>query len=246
LETVAHTSIMARPREFDRQAALQIATKLFWQRGFEGVSVSELTGAMNIATPSFYAAFGSKADLYREALECYQHRPGALSTCPLEIDIPVRDAVERVLRMAIATVCELSPSSGCMIANGLLAASPEHDGLAEITANLRGGLIAALEQRLVIAVKRGELAIGTDARTLARYFSAIVQGISVQGLDGAGKVELERLVQFALNGLPIATMAPAPAVGPATQRKSNAVRAEANASKQPASRRTARGRRPRT
>lgn len=193
---------MGRPREFDRVEALRVAMKLFWQRGFEGVSVSDLTAAMDIATPSFYAAFGSKATLYRETLECYQKRARALSTCPLESDLPLREAIERVLNMAIATVTELSPSPGCMIANGLLAVSPEHRELAELPASLRRGLIAALESRLQIAAERGELMPGTNAATLARYFAAIVQGISIQARDGSSEADLRALVRFALEMLP--------------------------------------------
>jgi len=70
---------MARPREFNRQAALKIAMDLFWKHGYEGVSIAELTTAMKIAPPSLYAAFGSKAELYKEAIDAYQSRPGALS-----------------------------------------------------------------------------------------------------------------------------------------------------------------------
>jgi TetR/AcrR family transcriptional regulator, copper-responsive repressor len=216
---------MGRPREFDRHNALQIAMRLFWQRGFEGVSVADLTAAMNIAAPSFYAAFGSKAALYREALECYQHRPGALRICPLQMQPPVREAVGRVLRMAIATVAELSPSAGCMIANGMLAVSPELAELAELPAGLRRGLVEALEMRMERAIEHGEIAAGSSAKTLARYFAAIVHGVAIQGRDGASREQLEQLVEFALGVLPIATTAQS---GRASRTKRSAPRGDRN------------------
>ena len=61
-----------RPRGFDRDAALRRAMELFWRRGFEGVSMADLTAAMGIAAPSLYAAFVSKEALFREAIALYR------------------------------------------------------------------------------------------------------------------------------------------------------------------------------
>ena len=193
---------MARPREFDRAGALRAAMELFWQHGFEGVSVNDLIRAMNISPPSLYAAFGSKAELYREVLAEYQQRPCAVSTHVMTDDVSLTEGIRRLFHLSIMTVTELSPPAGCMISNGLLAVGPDHGDLAEMTASLRRGLISGLQARFERAVARGELPPETDPPTLARYYSAIIQGISIQAHDGASRTELEGIIELSLAGLP--------------------------------------------
>ena len=66
-----------RPREFDREQALQAALILFWRQGYEPTSLAQLKAAMGDLSPtSFYAAFGSKEQLFREVLTLYLSDPG--------------------------------------------------------------------------------------------------------------------------------------------------------------------------
>ena len=64
-------AVIGRPREFDRDAALEAAMLLFWRKGFEAASMNDLCDAMGVRSPSLYAAFGSKEALYLEAIEHY-------------------------------------------------------------------------------------------------------------------------------------------------------------------------------
>src|SRR5256885_11333451 len=74
-----------RPREFDREAALEQAIDVFWRHGYEATSVSDLTAAMGINPPSLYAAFGDKEKLFLEAVERYQQQIGR---APSELQSP--------------------------------------------------------------------------------------------------------------------------------------------------------------
>src|ERR1700710_2865629 len=103
---------LGRPRGFDREAALQIAVKLFCKHGYEGVSIADLTTAMNISPPSLYAAFGGKEALFREALELYQQRP----------DLPhlactgsVRDQIKALLYDTVRAATDPDFPAGCMV-----------------------------------------------------------------------------------------------------------------------------------
>src|SRR4051812_3480675 len=79
----AHPRPRGRPRAFDRARALEQALTLFWERGYEGTSIADLTAVMGITPPSLYAAFGSKEALFREALSLYRHRAGGIT--PAEV-----------------------------------------------------------------------------------------------------------------------------------------------------------------
>ena len=68
---------IGRPREFDPDEALESALQVFWEKGYEGASLTELTGAMGITKPSMYAAFGNKEQLFRRAVERYTAGPSS-------------------------------------------------------------------------------------------------------------------------------------------------------------------------
>ncbi len=72
------TAKRGRPRTFDRQVALRRAMEVFWRRGYQGASMTDLTAAMGIGSPSLYAAFGSKEALFREAVDLYNLTEGAV------------------------------------------------------------------------------------------------------------------------------------------------------------------------
>jgi AcrR family transcriptional regulator len=90
-----------RPRTFDRHAALTSAMETFWLKGFDGCAISDLTAAMNINSPSLYAAFGSKEDLFREALDLYVGLEGEATRCALEGPRNVRDALGTMLKRSV-------------------------------------------------------------------------------------------------------------------------------------------------
>lgn len=183
-----------RPRTFDRQAAVTVAMRLFWQRGYEGVSVNDLTAAIGIAPPSLYAAFGSKADLYREALDQYVSGPDSLDLSVMVSAASPEDAIKSLLHAAIASVSR--NGRACMVLGGMLACRPEHDRLAQDLAHRRRAFEVALRDELL------RWFTPDVAAATARYLIAVTQGISVHVRDGATVAELESIADLAVNGLP--------------------------------------------
>src|SRR5262249_50662394 len=113
-----------RPREFDIEKALDQALLLFWRHGYEGTSLAALTAAMQINTPSLYAAFGSKEKLFRKALERYLQSPA--SYLPKALQEPTaRQALEKLFRGAIGMVMNPRHPDGCLLVHGALATGPE-------------------------------------------------------------------------------------------------------------------------
>ena len=192
----------ARGRQptFDRNEALGTALDLFWRHGYEGVSVADLTKAIGIAAPSLYHAFGSKADLYREVLRRY----GSSGMSPDEIARAPssRDAARRMLERGIAAVTTPGRPLGCMVSSGMLMTSADNADLAAELKVIRASSRDALRRRIARDVEDGILPEATDAAALARFFAAVLQGISVQALDGATAAELLPVAASALEAWP--------------------------------------------
>lgn len=186
-----------RPRAFDRNAALAVAGRTFWRLGYEGASIADLTTAMGITPQSLYAAFRSKADLYREALHWYQGEIGVVTTEALQ-DSDVVSAFERILLDSAREFCRSDLPRGCMISTAVLTCATENDAVAEMVADLRDATLSAFRNRLQRGVDDGALQVDTDVTALARFIGALVQGMSVQGRDGASEADLTGIARLGI------------------------------------------------
>jgi AcrR family transcriptional regulator len=185
-----------RPRSFDRDRALDIAMRMFWRHGYEGVSVADLTARLGIAAPSLYAAFGSKADLYREALKLYEEMSGSLDVTAFDRAETLEQAVRGMLLASIAAVTSPDRERGCLISDGMIACGSEHAGLAAELADRRKRFRDQLARRLERWCDR------PSARALARYLTAVMQGMSIQARDGATPRQLRTIADQVVAGLP--------------------------------------------
>src|SRR5262245_28573236 len=111
---------MGRPREFDAEEALERALYVFWRKGYEGASLSDLTEAMGINRPSLYAAFGNKEELFRKALDRYADGPAAFNRQALESKT-ARGVVECLLRGTAESVTDPCHPAGCLAVQGALS-----------------------------------------------------------------------------------------------------------------------------
>ena len=183
---------------------------LFWQRGYEGTSVADLTEAMGIAPASLYGAFISKEALYREALNLYASRPG-VSFAELVANEPSAfAATRRVLRARAIAFADHSTPPGCMISAAGLGCAPENQGAADLPAMRRRTGLDALTRLLLDAVLSGELPRETDVAGLARFYVTVIQGMAVQARDGATEAELLAVVDTAMIAWPVRKLAAAP------------------------------------
>lgn len=192
------TTKRGRPRSFDRDAALLQATLLFWQHGYEGTSVSDLTAAMGISPPSLYAAFGDKRTLFVEVVDRYGDTFGAFMNKALDDASDTRTGFAGMLEAAAVSYTDPHHPAGCLV---ITAATNYSTQTADIKEDLRERRVAnvrSFEGRLNTARAGGALPEGTDTRALAVYFAAVVQGMSQQARDGATTAELQQVAEFAM------------------------------------------------
>jgi AcrR family transcriptional regulator len=195
-------AVIGRPREFDRDAALETAMLLFWRKGFAATSMNDLCDAMGVRSPSLYAAFGSKEELYLEAIEHYVQTQGTRVWDGLAEGATARAGIENLL---IAATESLPKSrtipAGCMAT--LAAVGDEWP--APITRVVRKGrleMLGALRSRLETAVAKGELPASTDIDGLSRFYLSVFQGMAIQAQDGATRAELRGVAAAAMAAWP--------------------------------------------
>jgi len=197
----ASTAVRGRPREFDPDQALAAALRVFWQNGYEGASMAELTEAMGITKPSLYACFGNKEALFRKALDLYERDKLAYIGKALE-EPTARLVVERLLRGALQTHCGGSDPQGCLGVIATVVGCSEAESIREHVCARRASSERALVDRLALAKAGGDLPESIDPKALAGCVTTVLQGLSVKAQSGATRAELEATVDTFLTMWP--------------------------------------------
>jgi AcrR family transcriptional regulator len=197
MNKVAQFACRGRPREFCVDAALAQALRVFWEKGYEGTSLNDLTEAMGITRPSLYAAFGNKESLFRKALDLYEAEK--LTYIQQALDQPTaRKVAETMLRGTVENITSEAHVHGCMGVITSVACGPESQSVREEVVK-RGEMgKRALIDRFERAKAEGDLPAHIDPEGLMRVLIAVLQGISIQASQGATREELEKLVESGL------------------------------------------------
>lgn len=187
-----------RPRSFDRAQALQKAMEVFWSKGYEGTSLTDLTEAMGINSPSLYGAFGSKEGLFREAVELYRSTEGGAARRALLTAPTARDAVQSMLMMSAERFTAPGVPPGCMIVLGAPAGCVNHASVSGFLGDNRREMQARILARLNAGAAQGELPAGADLKGLAAFYTTVLHGMSIQARDGASRKTLQAVARQAM------------------------------------------------
>jgi AcrR family transcriptional regulator len=198
METLAPAVPKGRPREFCVDAALAAALQVFWRKGFEGASLTDLTEAMGVTRPSLYAAFGNKESLFRKALDLYEREKLAYVSAALEAPT-ARAVAERLLLGALEMQTSSCDPHGCMGVIASVSCAAQSESIKDDVLARKASSDAALLRRFERAEADGDLPTGLNAAGLSRYLSALLQGLSVQAGAGASPEDLRQLVDTSLS-----------------------------------------------
>ncbi|MBA2933729.1 TetR/AcrR family transcriptional regulator [Sphingomonas sp. CGMCC 1.13654] len=193
---------VGRPREFDREAALADAMRVFWSKGYASTSMNDLCTAMRIRSPSLYAAFGSKEGLYLEALDHYVVTIGNAVWGELEGAKTARAGVEAFLLAATEALPATDGiPAGCM--STLAGLGDEWpDAIARVAREIRSSCLGHLISRLEMAASDGELPAMVDVEQLGRFYFGVFQGMANQARDGASGEDLRGIMETAMTAWP--------------------------------------------
>jgi TetR/AcrR family transcriptional regulator, transcriptional repressor for nem operon len=191
---------MARPKEFERETALQAAIGVFAEHGFEGTSTEDLLQAMAVSRQSMYDTFGDKRQLYLEALQRY-------TTDSISTQIRVLGAAPSALRGLEAHVYHAvdqaiaDPSPRCLGISAICEFGTADPEVARLTDKAARTLFSALKRRLSEAKEGGEIPRDIDITDAATFLQATLSGIKVAARGGASAPSLRGIARMALRTL---------------------------------------------
>ncbi|MDK1326491.1 helix-turn-helix domain-containing protein [Arthrobacter sp. zg-Y1143] len=178
---------MGRPRSFDRDAALDKAMRLFWERGYERTSINDLTRELGISAPSLYAAFGDKQELFDEAVARYEASPQSVTTAG-NAGTNQREVLRAMFECAAREYASTAHPRGCLVNSEPKLAGNRTQNCAITAARLRE------------VAESAEASSGAEA--LAAFAQVMLVGLSSYARDGASEGQLQRVAELALRVMP--------------------------------------------
>ncbi|MGC4024624.1 MAG: TetR/AcrR family transcriptional regulator [Mesorhizobium sp.] len=192
---------LGRPREFDKETAIVQAMRLFWRKGYEGTSMSDLTDELGITRTSIYAAFGNKESLFLKVLDRYDQETAHFIDTSL--NAPTSRAVaEGLLYGACAFHSETNNPAGCLMVHGALVGDDISEAVRKETRERRNRLTDRITERLARAQVEGDLRQNAKPAALARYLVSVLRGIAVEAASGAKPDGLRDVADIALTAWP--------------------------------------------
>jgi len=192
---------MARPREFDADAALERAMQAFWAKGFKATSLDDLCAATGLSRSSLYAAFGGKRELLHRSLDRYEGQGVARISAALARPVPVKQAISDFVSDLINRIVAGPGRRGCFIGNcAAELARQDRTTAARVRRSLER-VEEVFREALERAQARGEIAASADIGVMARFLVSGIQGLRLVGKANPDRAALEGIKNVMLRCL---------------------------------------------
>lgn len=193
---------MGRPRGFDEEQALEAAMMLFWSKGYEATSTSNLAKTMGINASSMYMAFGNKEELFKRAVVryCDQHMTFFAAALALPT---ISETVQALFKGTIDLISTPGYPRGCLTIQSGMAAT---ESIRAFLNGYRKRGEESIKRRVDRAKREGDLGKTVNSADFSRYLMMLTIGMSVQAANGTGKSELRRQADLALRYLGYSTV----------------------------------------
>ncbi len=194
--------MVGRPRTFDIDHALGIATDMFWRRGYDGTSIGDLTKAIGISAPSFYFAFESKDAVFRRIIDAYQARQDEIVERAFD-EADSRSVAATLLSGFGDFLTSADHAPGCLILNNSLPISDDHPFRAE-WAEGRRIMRERLAERFLQDQRSGRgFPFEWNPADTARLIVSLIWGIAVEAHSGASGSEIQLMISQFMEMWPI-------------------------------------------
>ena len=183
-----------RPRSFDRDEALDAAVLVFWESGYDGTSLTELTSAMGINRPSLYATYGNKRDLFIEAIDRYAATHGSRAFSALRSEPENRTAVQRFFEASIDCALADGTPRGCLINTVATDAAGDDPELREKLSRMFRHTDEAIAKRMVTN-RTSNAQDRHNPEMLAKMAHSVTHSIMTRARAGATRQELTEIAE---------------------------------------------------
>jgi AcrR family transcriptional regulator len=191
-----------RPRSYDPDTALAQAMAVFWDAGYAGTSLDDITAGTGLNRPSLYGAFGDKRALYLHTLERYRALGSAAIKEALAYDKPLREALLRVYDRALGLYLSgESGARGCFLIGTAVTESVLDPNVRTLLREALREFDGQFEARIRFAVEHGELPRDADPTALARIASAVLHTLAIRARAGEQRKALEATIEAGLDAI---------------------------------------------
>ena len=192
---------MARTKAFDTDEVLDRALQIFWRNGYEGTSMQDLVDGMQINRASIYDTFGSKEELYLNALRRYQTHNQCQVQQLLTQHTSVREALNQLLENMIQESVSDPEKKGCFVVNATTGLANRNEAVNRIVSENEQRMAYAFEDLIKQGQTQGEIAKDQDARVLSSYIFSSLQGLRVLAVTNSDLTTLRRVKDTILSAL---------------------------------------------
>jgi AcrR family transcriptional regulator len=186
---------VGRPSTFKKTEAQQAALDLFWERGYEETSLTDLTQTMGINRSSFYRTFESKELLFKACVEDYVRE--TLGFIPDALDLAnIEGSIDHFFKNAILNMTRHEPAKGCLLVQAMLNCDERNKPIAELLKSKRTQLENMVRKRIQQAQVKSEIKAGQSAVDITKMLITLYCGLSIQAASGASQKELRNAVKL--------------------------------------------------
>jgi AcrR family transcriptional regulator len=171
---------------------------MFWSLGYDATSMADLRSGLGITQASIYAAFGSKEQMFREAVDLYRRTAGFSATRALEINSSARDAIHAMLEAAIDVYTAPGSPRGCLVILGATNYAVENKPVHDYLLSIRREMSQSILDRLQRGQLEGDVPKAAPIVALATYYATVLHGLALQSRDGVSRKTLSQVVEFAM------------------------------------------------
>ena len=184
-----------RPRKFDRDTVLDRAVLTFWEMGYKGASLDDLTESMGINRPSLYAAFGSKHDLFMEVIDRYAATLGCKPVMAFHGEAEIKEAVAAFFEASIRAATLKGKPRGCLIVSVAVQYAEKDKQVGKKLSGMFAEMDRLIADHFQVAQDKGQLSQKVDPQALARMVISVTHSIAARARVGASREELSRLAK---------------------------------------------------